>query len=308
MTRALLAFLLPVCGLAQLPEFYRTVSRITWVTPDAQRTAEIWRGFGLENIEPHGDVQLTLDHRGRPSMAKVRWICGWMGALAIDYLQPLGGSNPYAEFLATHGEGVFGLLHEPPTPAAFNTEIERMRGLGVRELMRAGEFFYFDTVAGGKYALGLVVPDGLPAGEGRVPVTQFAFVARDLAAVSKYWAHLGLPEMSVTRPQLRDLKFRGAPASFQQELGWQRHGRITYEWCPPPKGVRTVYQEFLERHGEGVHHLAFNVDDMDRAIREKALPVLQAGAWGEPGKKGSGRFAYLETGTGVIVELLWNQR
>ncbi|MFB3827160.1 MAG: VOC family protein [Bryobacteraceae bacterium] len=291
-----------------MPEFYRTVSRVTWITPDARRTVETWRRFGLDDIEPHGDVQLNLDHRGRPSVAKVRRLTGWLGALAIDCLQPLGGSNPYTEFLSAHGEGIFALLHEPPTPEAFNAEIGRMRRLGVSELMRAGEFLYFDTVEGGKYALGLVVPDGQPGGEGRAPVTQFAFVARDLAAVSKYWARLGFPEMSVTRPQLRDLTFRGAPASFQQELGWQRHGKIAYEWCPPPRGARTVYQEFLDRHGEGVHHLAFNVDDMDRAIREKGLPVVQAGAWGEAGQKGSGRFAYLETGTGVIVELLWSRR
>jgi methylmalonyl-CoA/ethylmalonyl-CoA epimerase len=301
---------LAACCPAQLPECYRAVSRVTWVTRDARRAAEQWTRFGLENPEPHGDVSLPVEHRGRPSTAKVRWVAGWMGDIALDFLQPLEGGNPYAEFLSRYGEGVFGLLHEAGSPEAFNAEIARMRKLGVGELMRAGDFLYFDTLERGKYALGLVVPDALPKGAGRGPIVQFAFAVRDLKPVSEFWARLGFPAMTITRSQSRDMTYRGTPGQFEQVIGWQRHGRIPYEWCVPPQGTGTVYEEHIRKHGEGFQHFGFSVPDMNAAIREKGFPVAQAGAWGEEGKKGSGRYAYLDTtpAGGVTAELLWSFR
>jgi hypothetical protein len=52
---------------------------------------------------------------------------------------------------------------------------------------------------------------------------------------------------------------------------------------------------------------------MDRAIAEwgeTGFRVTQSGAWGQAGRKGSGRFAYLDTEkiVGVALELLWNFR
>jgi hypothetical protein len=59
--------------------------------------------------------------------------------------------------------------------------------------------------------------------------------------------------------------------------------------------------------------MGFPVEDMDRAIAEwgeAGFRVTQSGAWGQAGRKGSGRFAYLDTEKigGVALELLWNLR
>jgi hypothetical protein len=74
-----------------------------------------------------------------------------------------------------------------------------------------------------------------------------------------------------------------------------------------------VYEDHLKAHAEGFHHLGINVDDMDQGIAEWTRPgfaVSQSGGWGEEGKPGSGRFAYIDTDAigGVTVELLWNYR
>jgi hypothetical protein len=91
-----------------------------------------------------------------------------------------------------------------------------------------------------------------------------------------------------------------------------RHGTVVYEWIIPEKGPST-WHDHLEKHGEGVHHLAFNVDDMDRAIAEwkqAGYPYVMGGAWGEPGKRGYGRFAYMDAQAagGIDIELLWSYR
>ena len=85
-----------------------------------------------------------------------------------------------------------------------------------------------------------------------------------------------------------------------------------YEWISPLKGP-TVYEDFMRTHGEGVHHLAFDVKDMDRAIarwERTGFKISQSGAWGDEGKPGSGRFAYVDTDAhgGLSIELLWNYR
>ena len=69
------------------------------------------------------------------------------------------------------------------------------------------------------------------------------------------------------------------------------------EWIRPLAGP-TVYEDFLSAHGEGVHHIAFEVDDLDKALatwKAAGFEVAQSGAWGEAGQPGSGRFVYLDT-------------
>jgi len=47
---------------------------------------------------------------------------------------------------------------------------------------------------------------------------------------------------------------RGEPAEYTLKFGHARVGPINLELVETVKG-RTVYQEFLEKHGEGLHHI-----------------------------------------------------
>lgn len=63
---------------------------------------------------------------------------------------------------------------------------------------------------------------------------------------------------------------------------------------------------FLERRGEGMHHVAFRVSDMDAALRSArsaGMTVLDGA--GQPGVHG-GRVAFLHPGSanGVLVEMV----
>lgn len=62
----------------------------------------------------------------------------------------------------------------------------------------------------------------------------------------------------------------------------------------------------MDKHGEGFHHIAFEVSDLDKEVaRWSALgfPFIQGGAWGEKGKPGWGRFAYQNTDAIAGAEL-----
>ncbi len=312
---------------AQLPDFYGKVDRITWVVENIDRVTQGWRSVGFDQVQPAQLVVLDrTEFRGRPARSTVKVAAGRIGRLQIRWIQPVEGRNAYSEFLARHGSGVFSLVHRVPSKKALEVEIERLAQLGVGVLEK-GEvssplgsvsYAYMDTEKEGKYSLGLIFVEGgaseaattdTPA---KMKLSQYAFVARDMRAVSAYWHRLGFPEMSYTHPPLRDLVYHGKPGQFDQELGWQRHGEIVYEWIQPLKGP-TAYLDHMKIHGEGLHHLAFDVADIEKAagrLSGLGFPLVQSGAWGEKGKAGSGKFAYSDTESigGAMVEFLWNFR
>lgn len=310
---------------AELPEFYRSVASVHWVVDDLDKVKLGWAKLGIPALQDHGEVPLQVKHRGQFASARVRVATASLAGLEVHWIQPLNGNGAFAEFLARHGSGIMSLNHRVPSLEALDREVARLRGLGIPVLQRADvdtgsgllSVVHMDTEEAGKYVLGLV-HGSVPGGEAASPappfglkLSQFAFLARDLEAVGKFWEKLGMPAMSVTHGPLSERLYRGQPGRFDQELGWQRHGAVVYEWVRILQGP-TVYEEFLKAHGEGVHHLGFDAAEMDRVLGEWSglgFPSLQSGAWGEKGKRGSGRFAYVDTDAvgGVLVELLWHQ-
>jgi hypothetical protein len=67
---------------------------------------------------------------------------------------------------------------------------------------------------------------------------------------------------------------------------------------------RSIYKEFLDKRGEGLHHLGFIVPDHEKVIADftaNGFPVIQSGRIGNnPGV----RFAYFDTeaAIGAIME------
>jgi len=311
----LLAAVVP--ALAELPAFYRHVDRILWVVDDIDRTTAGWQKVGM--IEARAKPADTLEG--------MRWSVARLGDVIVDLIQPTDDNPPFGQFRKKHGQGVFALLHRVPTQAAMDDEVARLKGLGVTLMgiqpLDGGKArcALFDTEAEGKYVLGLIyAPPGEYTGDLAAPpakpnakrVSQYAFVVRDMLAVSRYWARLGFPEMSFTHPKLWDLKYHGQAGDFDANLGWHKYGTVQYEWIQPTKGP-TTYLDHMDKRGEGLHHIAFAVTDIEReqAVWSKAgFPTSQSGAWGDRDQPGYGRFAYQDTHSigGAEVELLWNFR
>lgn len=72
-----------------------------------------------------------------------------------------------------------------------------------------------------------------------------------------------------------------------------------------PDDTPSVWRDFLNEKGEGLHHIAFRVKKADDAIRvmeEKGYPLLQRGLYADA----SGQFAYMDTRDDLklILELL----
>jgi methylmalonyl-CoA/ethylmalonyl-CoA epimerase len=335
MTRALcVSAALAVAAAAALPSasqgesvdrtIYRRVAHLGWVVRDVDATSAAWRSLGVNDISDLGVREFPATYRGRAVTARVKTARALFANGAIRWIQPIGDGTVYADFLARHGEGVQHVAFEVTSSAQFERELARYRALGVGVLHRtdgagpsaAAGSAYLDTAQeGGGMTVALehtattLRASGVSNDEPFSRITQYAFVVRDLRRVSAYYERLGLGALPFERNVSLERVYRGRPGTFEMLLGWGRWADVVFEWIQPTVGPST-YDEHLERHGEGFHHLGFHVSDMDAAVarlRARGLAVTMSGGWDSGGN--AGRFAYLdaERHGGVAVELLWNR-
>ena len=134
-----------------------------------------------------------------------------------------------------------------------------------------------------------------------------ALVVKDMDKAIKYFEALGVgpfpPFLGGPGMPFTGKTVRGKPSDYDMDLRLARGdmGGIGLELIQPLKG-RSVYGEFLEKKGEGIHHIAFGVDDLDAEIADmekRGFKVIQTGAFG------TAKFAYFESEKpgGMLIEL-----
>jgi methylmalonyl-CoA/ethylmalonyl-CoA epimerase len=143
-------------------------------------------------------------------------------------------------------------------------------------------------------------------------VVQVAIVVRDIEASSKLWAELlgmPLPEIRTTRPGHEVMEiYRGKPSEGQVKLTFFDLGQVVLELLQPIS-EGTSWKEFLDKKGEGVQHLGFQVEDPDKtsmALEKAGYPVLHQGRYDSD----DGTYIYHETldALGVVIELLHSDK
>ncbi|MGD9345470.1 MAG: VOC family protein [Candidatus Aminicenantes bacterium] len=139
-------------------------------------------------------------------------------------------------------------------------------------------------------------------------ITQIGVVVQDIEKASQAYAEF----LGVDNPQwfLTDTVdkahtvFKGNSTEARAKLAFFELENITIELIEPVGGPST-WQEFLDDKGEGIHHIAFEINDMDKKIeRLKAggMSLLQKGDYE------GGHYSYMDAGANLalIIELLEN--
>ncbi|HET7840604.1 MAG TPA: VOC family protein [Terriglobia bacterium] len=306
---------------------YRHIVQVGWVVKDLDPVVNYWQMLGLRDIHRSGNLDsMTVLYHGKKTSLKVKMAFADIGGVQIEWIQPVEGHGLYDEFLNKHGDGVQHLAYRMPTPAVMDQQIHYFSGRNVEVVQSGtwkaqngeGRFAYLDTAPrGGNITVELMYNPDWPA-EGETPtvneepmnkIVQYALVVPDVRKVGAFWQRIGFGGLDVVHNLSLNRVYRGQPGNFEMDLGWGRSGDVPFEWIQSTQGPN-VYDDALKAHGEGFHHLAFDVKDMDEAIahfKSKGVEVTQSGAWDTNGSKG--RFAYLDTDAhgGVTIELLWNQ-
>jgi methylmalonyl-CoA/ethylmalonyl-CoA epimerase len=137
---------------------------------------------------------------------------------------------------------------------------------------------------------------------------QVGIVVRDLERTTQLLAELfGIgPFRFIEWPNRPDSKYwyKGEEQTIKIRQAFVQVGNLELEFIQPLEGELNAYRKFLEEEGGGLHHVLFEVADMDAAVRKLAsagVKPLQAGTGIRPGT----RWTLLDSQdvAGFLVEL-----
>jgi 4-hydroxyphenylpyruvate dioxygenase-like putative hemolysin len=141
-------------------------------------------------------------------------------------------------------------------------------------------------------------------------VAQIGFVVKDLdKAVGAYWKLFGIGPWhfyTYGKPLVKHMTRNGQLAEHKMRLALAWIGPLRIELIEQLEGD-TVYSEFIEQHGYGVHHFGLLVEDMPEAIAQAEAAGLRMTMDGAGfGMDGDGHYAYLDTEEliGTTLELI----
>lgn len=142
--------------------------------------------------------------------------------------------------------------------------------------------------------------------EGFRRVVQVGIVVRDIERKCEAWARLlklEVPEVVETEPpEVTGMRYGGRASAGRAKLAFFQLENLSLELIEPVGGPSS-WSEFLEKNGEGIHHIAFRVENMREAedrLREVDVEIEQEGSFT------GGSYAYTKPRgpLGAILELL----
>jgi catechol 2,3-dioxygenase-like lactoylglutathione lyase family enzyme len=129
-------------------------------------------------------------------------------------------------------------------------------------------------------------------------ITQVARVVRDIEKTKKKFAAFLGQDLPATidggKYEVTGTLVYGKPAPEANCLmAFFNIGLAVQLELIQPNGVESCWQDFLDQHGEGLHHIAFGIKNMDEKIKaceDFGLRCVQRGKYGS----GNGEYAYLD--------------
>ncbi|SHF01360.1 Glyoxalase/Bleomycin resistance protein/Dioxygenase superfamily protein [Seinonella peptonophila] len=224
--------------------------------------------------------------------------------IQIELLQPGNEPSTIGEFLANSGEGVHHTSIAVNDIQGKSALLESMGAPVVQtgDIMNDGGYFSFiDTSYMYKTMLELVeikttppFPPNEPAGApllGTNKIAQLGFVVNNLdQAAGEYAKLLGVDKPSVvTDDRFKSMIFHTPTVDIE---------------LIEPDQTGNIWRKHLKSKGEGVYHLAFEVDNLKKSIdllQKMGYPMIQTGV-----TKSGTKYAYMDTTSSfkVIFKLM----
>jgi len=140
-------------------------------------------------------------------------------------------------------------------------------------------------------------------------VTQVGILVHDIEkSIKEFATILGVeePTWSWTGTlEESQAEYKGKPCEARAKLAFfKAGGNLTIELIEPDEKPST-WRDDLNKNGEGVHHLAFNIKGMKETVARleaNGIPLIQKGEYT------GGRYAYMSSGEKfkTLIELLEN--
>ncbi|MFC2020908.1 VOC family protein [Chloroflexota bacterium] len=133
---------------------------------------------------------------------------------------------------------------------------------------------------------------------------QIGIVVKNIDETIKFYEQtFGFSHFEIKYVDFTDATYYGKTAGYRGKRAFFHLGPIEIELIELVDG-QTIHEDFIKEHGEGLHHIGFEVKDLGRSKKnaeEAGLEITQ----GFTRPDGSG-FAYMDTDKtgGVIFELI----
>ena len=139
-------------------------------------------------------------------------------------------------------------------------------------------------------------------------VTQVGLVVKNIEEARAAWAKL----LDVAEPPIVEtegwesshMTFKGKSSEGRAKLAFFRLENISVELIQPIGGPST-WQGFLDEHGNGIHHIAFNVENLDETLdKYKSMEI----GIEQKGDYEGGCYTYIDSRgkLGGVIEILHN--
>jgi methylmalonyl-CoA/ethylmalonyl-CoA epimerase len=139
-------------------------------------------------------------------------------------------------------------------------------------------------------------------------ITQVAVVVKDIDKARNEWARvLGVkvPDVSIAESHFsRPTLYKGERSDAKAKLVFFAMDNLQIELIQP-LGGKSTWQEFMDKNGEGIHHIAFavkNIGGVEKQFELQGMPTVQSGGWD------GGAYSYIDASKklGCVLELLEN--
>lgn len=141
-------------------------------------------------------------------------------------------------------------------------------------------------------------------------IAQICIIVPDIdKAAENFWNVFGIGPWNFYtygKPLVKRMTRNGKPAEYKMRVALANAGNMRIELIEPLEGD-TVYKEFVDKHGYGVHHLGVLTENMAESIKQAedaGMAMTQDGAGFGPDD--DGHYAYIDTEEliGTTIELI----
>ena len=294
-----------------------SLHQIGIVVKDVQKTAEnYWKMLGIGPWLIITSQSYDQTYHGKSTHFKSKIAFAQVGPVELELMETLEGPTTFSDFMAEHGEGPHHLQYLVDNVAVIDKHARIMTQNGFPSLMsgRFGDdcgFDFFDTVSALKIIWEAVKESYESAGTSVTypankaetspakvkvkAITQLGLVVKDVQKTTEdYWKLLGIGPWDIYElapPFLHTPMYKGKSSNFTVKIASTSTGNAQMKLVEPLSGDN-IYNDFLLKYGEGLHHIQFVVDNIDETtqlMNEVGFPALMSLSLGD------GAAAYYDT-------------
>jgi len=130
-------------------------------------------------------------------------------------------------------------------------------------------------------------------------IIQIGLIVKDVEKTKKKWAEFfGVPvppTIDAGDNEITQTRYKGKSAPKAKcKMAFFDAGQNMQLELIQPNGEKSTWQDFLDKKGEGIHHIAFQVKDTKKVLEtceKEGIKCVQQGKYGDA----SGEYAYLDT-------------